>query len=56
VPSSSPDTFRVGTKRIPRSSNASKSAADVSGEGGIGLPNGITTVIVVESRRPSARR
>ena len=41
---------------MPRPANSSRIAADVSGEGGIGEPKGITRVMPAASRRPWARR
>ena len=41
---------------MPRSANPARIASDVSGDGGIGEPNGITTWIVTSSRTPRSRR
>ena len=41
---------------MPRSANAVVRASEVSGEGGTGLPNGRTRVILQSSRTPRATR
>ena len=41
---------------MPRSSNAARSASEVSGDGGIGLENGMTTSISQRSRTPRSVR
>ena len=61
-PSSSTATPRAAVERarpggrgrsaMPRSANAASSAADVSGDGGTGVANGITSVISQPSRTP----
>ena len=65
VPSLSTATLRAGssaltsrsfTNVMPRSANAARIACEVSGDGGIGVPNGITTEMSVASRRPRAAR
>ena len=43
------------TSSIPRSRNASTRATEVSGDGGTGRPNGVTTVISQASRTPFRR-
>jgi len=43
-------------KSIPRSSKVDTSALDVSGEGGIGAPKGMTSEILVASLTPRSRR
>ena len=42
-----------GCQAMPRSANAASSAADASGDGGIGTPSGITSAISDGSRRPA---
>ncbi len=42
----------AGYERDSRSANAASNASDVSGDGGIGVPNGDTSVISHASRTP----
>ena len=48
--------MRSGTNSMSRSAKLARIAADVSGEGGIGVPNGITSLMWTSSRRPRSRR
>ncbi len=52
---SSAATRRPVMSSMPRCSNSASSAAEVSGEGGTGAPNGITKEISQASRTPRAR-
>ena len=47
---------RPGTKAMSRSAKAASSASEVSGEGGTGVPSGITNVISQASRTPRSVR
>ena len=55
-PASSDATRGSGTNSMPRSANRARIASEVSGDGGTGAPNGITTWIWTSSRTPRARR
>ena len=46
----------AGTNPMSRSANAARSAADVSGDGGTGVENGMTSVISHASRTPRVER
>ena len=41
---------------MPRSANATSSASDAAGDGGIGTGNGITSAISERSRSPRSSR
>ena len=49
-------TLRSGMNSMPHSANRTRIASEISGDGGTGRPNGMTTWIVTASRRPRARR
>ena len=49
-------TVRSGTNPMSRSANRARIACEVSGDGGSGVPNGMTSWMVTASRRPRSRR
>ena len=53
---SSSRTNRSGYQSMPRSANATSSASDASGDGGMGTGIGITSEISDRSRSPRAAK